>query len=264
MLNIPVNDTLAFRIAYASQKHDGYVSFQPIPAAFSTNPVFSTPPNTHGLNTTAYITTGQQYFGEDRTSYRISGRWLPVEDCLGRLLRKLRGQGHSGGSAHAEPAAGQSAVVDSGEFPAGKRFEIQHLRSNVSWNINDYLNLTYIAGKSHLSHSENAQDDAGIAIPTSPSTPGGGALQDAQTVYSDFDSYSNELQLKSTGTHVIDWIVGLYAFRERNGIRFDINQYNGYSAAHSIGPAPSFSRIDRRKTVPHLPRPSGTSQIGFV
>jgi len=58
MLNIPVNDTLAFRIAYASQKHDGYVSFQPtrrhsrpIPcSALLPTPTGSTPPP---------ITTGQ-------------------------------------------------------------------------------------------------------------------------------------------------------------------------------------------------------------
>jgi iron complex outermembrane receptor protein len=245
MVNIPVNDTLAFRIAYASQKHDGYVSFQPIPSEFSTNPVFSSPPNTHGLNTTAYITTGQQYFSEDRTSYRLSGRWLPIEGLSWDLsFENYVDKGIPEAPLMQSPRPGNPLLSILASFPPANDLRSNNLRSNISWNINNYLNLTYIAGKSHLSHTENAQDDAGIAIPTSPSTPGGGALQDAQTVYSDFDSYSNELQLKSTGTHTIDWIVGLYAFRERNGIRFDINQYNGYSGG-TFNWAGAFIQPDR-------------------
>jgi iron complex outermembrane recepter protein len=103
------------------------------------------------------------------------------------------------------------------------------IRSNIDWKINSYLDLNYLYGNSRLGGNSNEQDDGGIAIPTSNSTPGGGALEDAQTVYSQFDSYSNELQLKSSGDHLIDWIAGLYQFRERNKIRFDINQYNGYA-----------------------------------
>jgi iron complex outermembrane receptor protein len=122
------------------------------------------------------------------------------------------------------PRPGQPLFSILASFAPANDVRSNDVRSNISWDINNYLNLTYIAGKSDLSHTENSQDDAGIAIPTSPTTPGGGSVQDAQTVYSDFFSYSNELQLKSTGTHLIDWIVGLYAFREHNGIRFDINQ----------------------------------------
>jgi len=40
--------------------------------------------------------------------------------------------------------------------------EIQQPAQQRQLDINDYLNLTYIAGKSHLSHSENAQDDAAL------------------------------------------------------------------------------------------------------
>jgi iron complex outermembrane recepter protein len=246
MLNIPVNDTLAFRIAYASQKHDGYVAFQPVPAIFSTDPAaFGSPPNAYGLNTTAYTTTGPRYFGEDRTSYRLSARWLPVEGLSWDIsFENYQDTGNPEAPLMQNPRSGEPLLSILASFPPNNDLKSNDLRSNISWNINDYLNLTYIAGRSDLSHTENMQDDAGIAIPTSPSTPGNGALQDAQTVYSDFFSYSNELQLKSTGTHLIDWIVGLYAFREHNGIRFDINQYNGYSGG-TFNWAGAFIQPDR-------------------
>ena len=246
MLNIPVNDTLAFRIAYASQKHDGYVAFQPIPTEFSTNPaLFGTPPTSYGLNTTAYVTSGQRYFGEDRTSYRLSGRWMPVDGLSWDLsFENYVDTGNPEAPLMQATRPGEPLLSILASFTPANDLRSNSVRSNISWDINNYLNLTYIAGKSDLSHTENSQDDAGIAIPTSPTTPGAGALQDANTVYSDFFSYSNELQLKSRGTHVIDWIVGLYAFREHNGIRFDINQYNGYSGG-AFNWAGAFIQPDR-------------------
>src|SRR3984957_1681362 len=136
MLNIPVNDTLAFRIAYASQKHDGYVAFQPIPAEFSTNPVFSTPPNTHGLNTTAYITTGQQYFGEDRTSYRGSRRWLPIEGLSCDLsFENYVGKGVPGAPLTQSPRPANPLLSILPCLPPSNDFTSRNLRSNGSWNI---------------------------------------------------------------------------------------------------------------------------------
>jgi iron complex outermembrane recepter protein len=231
MLNIPVNDTLAFRIAFAQEKHDGYVQFQGVPTIVSTNPqLFGAPPNTYGLNTTPYVTLGPQYDSEDRTSYRLSGRWLPIQNLSWDLsYEHYVDRGIPEVPLMQAPRPGEPLFSILASFAPANDRKSDNIRSNISWGINDYLNLTYIAGKSRMSGTENAQDDAGLAIPTSPTTPGGGALQDAQTVGSEFDSYSNELQLKSTGTHLVDWIVGLYAFRERNFIRFDINQYNGYA-----------------------------------
>jgi iron complex outermembrane receptor protein len=42
----------------------------------------------------------------------------------------------------------------------------------------------------------------------------------------------------------VDWVVGLYQFRERNKIRFDINQYNGY-AGGQFNWAGAFIQPDR-------------------
>jgi iron complex outermembrane receptor protein len=114
----------------------------------------------------------------------------------------------------------------------------------MDWKINSYLDLTYLYGNSRLGGNEQEEDDGGLVIPTSPTTPGNGAVEVADTVDSQFDSYSNEIQLKSQGDNKVDWIAGLYQFRERNRIRFDINQYNGY-AGGQFNWAGAFIQPDR-------------------
>src|SRR5262249_7588980 len=49
-----------------------------------------------------------------------------------------------------------------------------------------------------------------------------------RTVYSRYDFQSHEVQLKSTGKNTIDWILGGYYSHEKNQIRFDVDQRNGY------------------------------------
>jgi iron complex outermembrane receptor protein len=63
--------------------------------------------------------------------------------------------------------------------------------------------------------------------PTSPSAPVG-AFGENRTAFSRYDFWSHEVQLKSTGSNKIDWILGGYYSHEVNKIRFDIDQRNGY------------------------------------
>ena len=229
MLNLPVSDTLAFRFAYAMQKHDGYAAFQSIPAGLATDPAFSQPPNSYGLNTSAFVTGGTHYYAEDRKSYRASALWQPVGNFTWYVT--FENYVDTGGPVvqlMQNPRPGQQLWSILAQFQPWNDRTSNNISSNMDWKINDYLDLTYLYGNNRMGGNENEEDDAGLVIPTSPTTPGLGAVEDATTVDSQFDSYSNEIQLKSMGTHTIDWIVGLYQFRERNRIRFDINQYNGY------------------------------------
>jgi iron complex outermembrane receptor protein len=230
MLNIPVTDNWALRFAYALEKHDGYASFQGIPPGLSTNPAFFTPPTSYGLNTTAFVSSGERYYGEDRQSWRISSLYKPFDSVTWNLVYEQYVD--TGGPVvplMQNPRPGQQLWSILAQFQPWNDRRSNNISSNIDWQINDYFDLTYIYGNNRLGGTENEQDDGGVAIPTSATTPGNGALSDDQTVYSQFDSYSNEVQLKSSGTHFIDWIAGLYQFRERNKIRFDINQYNGYA-----------------------------------
>jgi iron complex outermembrane receptor protein len=95
----------------------------------------------------------------------------------------------------------------------------------MDWQINEDIALTYIAGYNRFSGSSNYDQDAGAILPTSFTT--GGVYQDDRTNYSNYSSYSHEFDLKSTGQHTVDWILGLYYAAEDNNIRFDIPIMNG-------------------------------------
>jgi iron complex outermembrane recepter protein len=245
MLNLPIGDKLALRFAYAIQRHDGYAAFQSIPPGLATNPAFSQPPNSYGLNTTVFVTGGTHYYGEDRKAYRVSAEWAPLESLTWDLsFENYVDKGGPVVPLMQNPRPGQQLWSILAQFQPWNDRTANNIASNIDWKINSYLELNYIYGNSRLGGNENEQADGGLAIPTSPTTPGNGPVQDNQTVYSQFDAYSNELQLKSAGEHAVDWIVGLYQFRERNKIRFDINQYNGY-AGGQFNWAGAFIQPDR-------------------
>ena len=225
MLNVPITDTWAVRLAYVTQKHDGYAAFQSIPTSVASEPGFAG----QTFNTAAFITGGTHYYGEDRKSYRVSSLWQPTDNFTWYLV--FENYVDEGGPAvplMQNPRPGQQLWSILAQFAPYNDRTSNNIASNMDWKINDYLDLTYLYGNNRLGGSENEEDDGGLIIPTSPTMPNLGAVEDATTVDSQFDSYSNEIQLKSQGTNTIDWIVGLYQFRERNRIRFDINQYNGY------------------------------------
>jgi iron complex outermembrane receptor protein len=181
------------------------------------------------LNTSAFIQGGSQYYGEDRKSYRVSSLFQPVDNFSWYVVfENYVDQGTPVVPIMQNPRPGQQLWSILAQFQPYNDRTSNNIASNMDWKINDYLDLTYLYGNNRLGGTENEEDDAGLVIPTSATTPALGAVQDATTVASQFDSYSNEIQLKSQGKNTFDWIVGLYQFRERNRIRFDINQYNGY------------------------------------
>lgn len=219
MFNLPVTDTWALRFAYVTQKHDGYAEYQGIPQAAINL----------GLNTSAYVQGGAQYYGEDRKSYRIGSLWQPVDSFSWYVVfENYVDQGEPVVPLMQNPRPGTQLWSIMAQFQPWNDRESNNIASNMNWKISDYLELTYLYGNNRLGGSENEEDDGGLPVPTSATTPALGAVEDATTVSSQFDSYSNEIQLKSSGKNTVDWIVGLYQFRERNRIRFDINQYNGY------------------------------------
>lgn len=244
MFNLPVTDTLGFRFAYVTQRHDGYAAYQAIPPGLAANPAFSQNGSV-GLNTSVFVTGGTHYYGEDRKSYRISGLWAPFESFTWNLsFENYKDTGGPVVPLMQNPRPGEPLWSILAQFQPYNDRTSNDIRSNMNWKINNYLDLTYIYGNSRLGGNEQEEDDGGLVIPTSPTTPGNGAVEVADTVDSQFDSYSNELQLKSNGENVVDWIVGLYQFRERNRIRFDINQYNGY-AGGQFNWAGAFIQPDR-------------------
>ncbi|HEY2661756.1 MAG TPA: TonB-dependent receptor plug domain-containing protein, partial [Caulobacteraceae bacterium] len=231
MLNMPVSDTLAFRLAFMTEQHDGYADYQQ-------------PPNVPGVEKSAFVTSGKKYYAQDQKSVRGSALWKPND----RFTWNLNAEGYLDTGAPVidlmqTPRAGQSMWSTlSDTAPETNRYTYG-VRSQMDYALTDKIGVSYIAGYQRTGGSANNDSDAGALPPTSATTPGT-AFQEDHTVWSQYDAYSHEIQLKSTGKNTVDWILGGYFSHETNKIRFDIDQRNGYRLG-TFGWAGSFIQQDR-------------------
>ena len=218
MINIPLSSTLSVRAAFITDKNDGYVSYQ-------------SPPDVAGVNRSAFITSGSRYYAMDDKSARVSVAWKPTSrfrwDINGEyfgddgtpiipLLETAR-SGQPFWSTLSDTAPYQSRSADS-------------IRSNMSYDVNRNLQVAYIAGWNLVGGPIQSDADAG-AYPPDPSDPNNlpnGAFEEDRTVYEHDSFWSQELQIKSIGTHQFDWIIGGFYGDESNRIRYDYDIRNGY------------------------------------
>lgn len=214
MINIPVTDNFALRAAFITDRHDGYVAYQPAP-------------NVAGINPSAYVTSGKRYYAADQKSARLSARWELPKFHWDLTAEYYKDDGAPVLQLLQTPRAGTqfwSALIDTA--PETNRYSVG-IRSNIGYDLADHVALTYIAGWSRVGGTADSDADAGAFPPTSPSAPVG-AFGENRTAFSRYDFWSHEVQLKSTGKNAVDWIVGGYYSHEVNKIRFDIDQRNGY------------------------------------
>lgn len=231
MVNMPISDTFALRAAVITDRHDGYADFQ-------------TPPDVPGVNKSVFITGGKKYYAADQRSARISALWQPTDKFKWNL--SIEGYQDTGAPVIGlmqTPRPGQKLWSTLSDTAPQQDRRSLALRSQIDYQINDAMALTYVAGASRIMGSTNTDTDAGTLPPTGPNTPGG-AFQENHTVSSQYDFMSHEVQLKSTGKNTIDWIVGAYYSHEENQIRFDIDVRNGYRLG-SFAWAGSFIQADR-------------------
>ena len=220
MVNVPVTDTFAVRAAFITDRHDGYIDYQQAP-------------NLPGVNPAAFVTSGKKYYAGDQQSARVSALWKPSDRFSWNLSGEYyKDTGSPILSLLQTPRAGQkfwSALVDTAPQQDRHSWSI---RSNMTYGITDHIALAYIAGYSRISGGGDSDADAGALPPTL--NPDGttnfvqSAFGENQTVNSSYEFYSHEVQLKSTGTNKIDWILGGYYSHEVNKIRFDVDNRNGY------------------------------------
>ena len=170
------------------------------------------------------------YMNADEYAYRVSARYLASEklsidlsyqkflnDSAGGIdlvnVEKLRGRpvrdengvitGTSDGANLFPEDNTYQAVVN---VPGKLFLDIQYLRTNIDWDINDNLNLVYLAGletqkresAQDMEQSLNAWDGAMFFLPGTGS-----------------DSWSHEIQLKSYGDKKFNWIAGANMFHEK-------------------------------------------------
>ena len=233
-VNVPMNDRWALRLAFAHEQHDGYVDFQDpvgqLPSLADQQAAWAAsggdPAAFRPINPNLFVTDGQKYNAQDQSAVRVSSLWQPHDGLAWNVsLEYFRDRGTPSANLMQTPRAGQrfwSALVDTA--PRLER-DVYSLRSRLDYDIGDHLTLSYIAGYSDFSGSSDFDQDGGVQVPTSFAT--GATFQEDRTNYSNYTSYSHELNLKSRGEQTVDWILGLYYAAEDNEIRFDIPIFNG-------------------------------------
>jgi len=213
-VNLPINDQLGFRVGFAEAQHEGYVNYQ-------------SPPILPGVDRDLFVSGGDKYNGQDQRAARVSMLWEPMSNFTWNLSYEYY-------LDRSPPDLFLNQVVAPGTqlwsalvaIPPQQDRGSDTIHSRMDWDINDYLSLSYISGYQWMHGSEDYNQEGGGIAPTSIDTPAA-SIQEDRTNYSNYFNYSEEFDLRSVGTHTIDWITGLYYFHENNNIRFDINQLNG-------------------------------------
>jgi iron complex outermembrane receptor protein len=231
-INVPVTDTLAFRFAYAKEQHDGYVDYQDpvLPSLASQQAAAAAaglnPANFRPINPNLFVTSGPKYNAQDQDALRASALWRPFDAFTWTLsFEYYQDRGTPDANLLQVPRAGTQLFSTLADTAPYLNRDVFTLRSRMDYEINDYLLLDYIVGYSNYRGSSDFDQDGGTHMPTSYAT--GAISQEDRTDWSHYVSYSHELELKSSGSHTVDWILGAYYEAEDNGIRFDIPIFNG-------------------------------------
>ena len=193
-VNLPLGETAALRLAAISDQQDGWVDFQP----------------------RSNVQPGAKKYGAtDQSGLRATLLWLPVAGVTTTTaIEYYRDNGAGQVSLMQTPRAGQkwnSALIDT---PGHLDQDSTQLRTRIDWAVTPAMELSYIGSVSTMARKNASDNDAG----TQP-----GFKQEHRTEWSRFNSHTHELNLKSTEGGSFEWIAGLFAVREDNRIRFDID-----------------------------------------
>jgi iron complex outermembrane receptor protein len=227
--NVPITDTLAMRLAFVHEQHDGYVDYQPAPhpslasqqaAAAGSGVPFQ------ALNPNLFVQDGPRYNAQDQSAARLSLLWKPFGNLSWNVSYEyFLDRGTLDMNLLQDPRPGTSFWSALISVKPYLDRTVHTVRSRADYSLNDDLNLVYIAGYSRFSGSSDFDQAGGATVPTSFTT--GATYQEDRTNSSHYSNYSHELELQSAGTKTVDWILGLYYAAEDNNIRFDIPIFNG-------------------------------------
>ncbi len=193
MLNLPLSDSFGLRAAVATERHDGYVDFQPRSAAAQS----------------------RKYGAADQKSARLTALYVPNAAWTVTAAVDYFDDGGTGNIALMQtPRAGEkrfSALVDTAGFLDQTNIAY---RLRTDFRPTDSVELSYIGGWAELERRNASDNDGGAIL---------GFKQEHRTESSKFESYSHELSVKSIGGGPFEWIAGAFLMHEDNAIRFDID-----------------------------------------
>ncbi len=215
-INMPITSTLAARVSFATEQHDGYVSYQQ-------------PPVLQGVDPSAFTTGGKRYNSQEQQSGRVSLLWRPDARFTWNLnIEGFLDEGTPDVPLLQSPRPGTAPYSILADTPPAKYGSNVSIRSTMDYEINSYLDATYIAGYSRDYSTDQTESDGG-ALPIYDATGELNPYGSENIIDRKESTYlSQEGQLRSQGHHLIDWIVGGIYSREQANARQDIDDRNGY------------------------------------
>lgn len=211
VINTPVSETWSVRLAAAVEQQDGLLEFAS--GSASTN-------------------DKKQYGNLDVSSYRLSSLWKPNEDWSWWASYEYYRNQSSGNF----PAADYDTpiLIDT----VGETDLVMHsVRSRLQWQITPDLDVTYIMGHSDMARNQlwDGDGNSPVGSETNPAI----YHQSNHTVWSDYQSWQHELQLKNSDNNRLRWLLSYFYFEEESDIRFDLEHQDatglgwGGAASHS-------------------------------
>mgnify|MGYP000093570768 CR=1 FL=1 len=217
MVNVPVTEDWALRLAGASERAEGFVDFAP--GSFTQS-------------------SGARYNNMDVSALRLSSDWQASEAMQWLLsYEEFRDQGVGFVPLNDYDTP---LLIDT---PGSIDLVMRTYRSRVNWTLNDRVELTYISGFSHMTRHQDWDGDQNSALgsETNPAE----YHQSNRTVWADHSSRQHELQLKSTDNARLQWLVAYFNFEENNGIRFDLEHQDTEGSGWGGAPSHSFQQPSR-------------------
>ncbi len=182
MVNVPVNDDWAIRVAGARQESDGETAFAP-GNQFETNRPYGT---------------------VDMTSYRVSSLFKPNDNLSWHIVFENFTNKGTGDV----PSVDFENRVNDATAPGNIDLDSDSLRTRIDYTFDSDYSLAYIGGYAEFDQSQlygnGVQGDS------------------RNTVFSTYEATQHELQLLSPDDDRFTWSAGLFFFEEDNSIRFDM------------------------------------------
>jgi iron complex outermembrane recepter protein len=211
VINLPLSERWSVRLAAAIEQQDGLLKFASGSASSSDD---------------------KQYNNLDMSSYRLSSLWKPNDNWswwVSYEYYRNQGSGNIPAVDYDTPL-----LIDT----VGETDLVMHsVRSRLKWQMTPYLDLTYIAGRSDMARDQLWDGDG--------NSPVGSEINPAiyhqsnHTVWSDYQSWQHELQLKNSDDSRLRWLLSYFYFEEESDIRFDLEHQDstglgwGGAASHS-------------------------------
>ncbi len=234
-LNVPVTDTIALRANFFAEERDGFAD-QDSGTKDLEGTGFSGPDGIPDMDQrwNTRVKPEDFYGNSDRWAWRISGMWEP-NDVFDFRLSYEKGQDNSAGwpvapNCEVNPElcrfnGGGIDYIDP-NIPGYLDMTQDAIRAHANYAFNDNIDIVYNFGWARQRRAQQWDGDMGWRPVPGPRT---GWLNRRQpwfelylaTAESDYESLSNELQFQGL-TGPVNWIVGLFDFREDNSIIFDV------------------------------------------